>query len=207
MICFANAAGGVFPPAFVFPLKKVTRKSMNNSVPGSIAFANGTGWFDGNIMVDVIDHFQQYVKSSKENPVLIIWDNFSAHLDYRVVKKAKEYGMEIITLPPHTSHDLQPLDVSVFVAMKKYIKAGHMAWYRNNPGKRITIHEVAGLTKDPLYKAMTPINLISGFKRAGIYPFIMFEPDDSRFSSALVTDLPGNKEASYFVLIVIYFNK
>ena len=180
---------------------------MNNSVPGSIAFANGTGWFDRNIMVDVIDHFQQYVKSSKENPVLIIWDNFSAHLDYRVVKKAKEYGMEIITLPPHTSHELQPLDVSVFVAMKKYIKAGHMAWYRNNPGKRITIHEVAGLTKDPLYKAMTPINLISGFKRAGIYPFIMFEPDDSRFSSALVTDLPGNKEASYFVLIVIYFNK
>jgi hypothetical protein len=206
MICFGNAAGGFIPPAFVFPLKKVNRQSMNNSIPGSIAFANGTGWFDGKIMVDVIEHLQRYVKSSKENPVLIIWDNFTAHLDYLVVKKAKEYGMEIITLPPHTSHELQPLDVSVFVALKKYIKAAHMIWYRNNPGKRITIHEVAGLTREPFYNAMTPTNLISGFKRAGIYPFIMFQPDDPRFSSSLVTDLPGTKQASYIVFIVIFFN-
>ena len=55
-------------------------------------------------------------------------------------------------------------------------------------------------------KAMTPTNLISGFKRAGIYSFIMFQPDDPRFSSSLVTDLPGTKHASYIVFIVIYFN-
>ena len=114
--------------------------------------------------------------------------------------------MEIISLPPHTSHELQPLDVSVFLALKKYIKAAHMIWYRNNPGKRITVHEVAGLTREPFYKAMTPTNLISGFKRADIYPFIMFQPDDPRFSSSLVTDLPGTKHASYIVFIVIYFN-
>ena len=66
MICFGNAAGGFIPSAYVFPLKNVKRKSMNNSVPGSIAFANGTGWFDGNIMVDVIEHVKQYVQSSKE---------------------------------------------------------------------------------------------------------------------------------------------
>jgi hypothetical protein len=141
--------GGFIPPAYVFPIKNVNRKSMNNSVPGSIAFANGTGWFDGNIMVDVIEHAQKYVQSSKENPVLIIWDNFSSHLDYLVVKKAKEYDMELLTLPTHTSHELQPLDVSMFVALKKFTKAAHMEWYRNNPGKRITIHEIAGLSKDP----------------------------------------------------------
>ena len=78
-----------------------------------------------------------------------------------------------------------------------------MIWYRNNPGKRITVHEVAGLTREPFYKAMTPTNLISGFKRADIYPFIMFQPDDPRFSSSLVTDLPGTKHASYIVFIVI----
>ncbi|EFX75902.1 hypothetical protein DAPPUDRAFT_249755 [Daphnia pulex] len=194
MICFGNAAGGFIPPAYVFPLKNVNRKSMNNSVPGSIAFANGTGWFDGNIMVHVIEHLQKYVQNSKENPLLIIWDNFSAHLDYLVVKKANDYGMELLTLPPHTSHELQPLDVSVFVAMKKFIKAAHMEWYRNNPGKRITIHEIAGLSKDPFYKAMTPANLISGFKRAGIYPFTLLQPDDPRFSSSLVTDLPATSQ-------------
>ncbi|EFX72424.1 hypothetical protein DAPPUDRAFT_326145 [Daphnia pulex] len=129
-----------------------------------------------------------------ENAVLIIWDNFSAHLDYLVVKKTKEYGMELLTLPPHTSHELQPLDVSVFVALKKYIKAAHMKWYRNNPGKRITIHEIAGLSRDPFYKAMTPANLIFGLKRAGIYPFTMFKPDDPRFSSSSVTDLPATSQ-------------
>ncbi|EFX68101.1 hypothetical protein DAPPUDRAFT_330428 [Daphnia pulex] len=66
MICFGIAAGGFIPPAYVFPLKNVNRKSMNNSIPGSIAFANGTGWFDGNIMVDVIEHVQKYVQSAKK---------------------------------------------------------------------------------------------------------------------------------------------
>jgi hypothetical protein len=46
--------------------------------------------------------------------------------------------------------------------------------------------------------AMTPANLISGFKRARIYPFTMFQPDDPRFSSSLVTDLPGTKRSSHY---------
>ena len=73
--------------------------------------------------------------------------------------------MEIITLSPHTIYELQPLYVSVFVALKKYIKAALMILYRNNPGKRITIHEVAGLTREPFYKGPHPSMTLCVFSR------------------------------------------
>jgi hypothetical protein len=37
-----------------------------------------------------------------------------------VVYKAMAVGLDLLTLPSHTSHHLQPLDVSVFGPFKRY---------------------------------------------------------------------------------------
>lgn len=42
---------------------------------------------------------------------------------------------------------------------------------RNNPGISITKYAIAELTSKPYVKAMSPENLSSAFKKAGIYPF------------------------------------
>ena len=165
-MCFVNAAGGTIPPIYIFPLNKVNPLSMVGAVPGAIAFTNGSGWMDGNVMSMAMDHMQAHVKSTKEDPVFWIWDNASPHLDFRVVKKAMEYNMEILTFPPHTSHELQPLDVTCYGPMKRGTQTHEMVWYRRNPGKRITIHHLAAITREPFLNAMTPSNIISGFKKS-----------------------------------------
>ena len=191
MVGFGNAAEGTIPPAYVFPLKKVNPRSMQHSFPGSLALANGSGWMDGENFFYYMNHLQHHVKSCNEDPFLLILDNHSSHLDYRVVKFAKENCIEMLTLPPHTSHELQPLDVSVFGPLKKAFANAQQEWFRKNPGLRISIPDIAGLSREPFVETFTPANLISGFTKTQIFPFKLFEPDNPRFSPSLVTELPG----------------
>ncbi|RPB02317.1 hypothetical protein L873DRAFT_1631412, partial [Choiromyces venosus 120613-1] len=72
-------------------------------------------------------------------------------------------------LPPHTSHRLQPLDVSVFSAYKHA--------YRTELQERFESHD-RGVGKHNFYQiiskvrpiALTPENIRSGFWYAGIIP-------------------------------------
>ncbi|GBM06966.1 hypothetical protein AVEN_192783-1 [Araneus ventricosus] len=50
---------------------------------------------------------------SIEKPAVIFIDNHKSRLGIEVIDEAHENGLSIITYPPHTSHKLQPLDVSV----------------------------------------------------------------------------------------------
>ena len=43
---------------------------------------------------------------------LLILDGHKSHISLDVLEKAKRKGVDMVTLPSHTSHGLQPLDVS-----------------------------------------------------------------------------------------------
>jgi hypothetical protein len=45
-------------------------------------------------------------------------------------------GIKILTFPPHTSSNLQPLDLTVFGPFKTYYNQALDAWHINNPGKK-----------------------------------------------------------------------
>ena len=51
-------------------------------------------------------------------PKLLIFDEHSSHLTYTRLKLATDNNIHCICLQGHTSHALQPLDVSVFKSVK-----------------------------------------------------------------------------------------
>ena len=56
--------------------------------------------------------FFHFIKPSADDPVLLIVDGHysdTKHLD--VVDKAREHSASIVSLPPHSKHKMQPLDV------------------------------------------------------------------------------------------------
>jgi hypothetical protein len=55
---------------------------------------------------------------STENRHLLVLDGHGSHVTLRVVCKATKIGLDVISLPSHTSHALQPLDVAVFSPFK-----------------------------------------------------------------------------------------
>ena len=94
----------------------------------------------------------------------------------------------MMSFPPHCSHKLQPLDISVFGPFKKYLSGAQDAWLRKNPGKAITIYDIPKVVSDLLPFAMTCTNITKGFQKTGTYPYnpIIFTDDD--FLPSFVTD-------------------
>jgi hypothetical protein len=59
---------------------------------------------------------------SLSNWHLLFIDGHGNHVTLEAIKQAKDLGLNMITLPSHTSHSLQPLDVSCFKPFKTTFK-------------------------------------------------------------------------------------
>lgn len=79
-------------------------------------------------------------------------------------------NVDIIILPAHCSHVLQPLDVTVNAAIEKHYKRAVSLQYSRMPGGAITKELVAGLLAGPLKEALRVENVIQGFKCSGLWP-------------------------------------
>lgn len=137
-----------------------------------------------------LEHIVRHTKCSTEEPILLILDNHESHVSISTINKAKESGVILLTFPPHCNHRLQPLDVSVYGPFKSRYNAACNDWLTNNPGKAISIYNVAELVGSAYVLTVTQKNIISGFQKTGIWPFKSepFTVDDYMMSS--VTDRP-----------------
>ena len=151
-----SAPDGVDHWKFWFPVRMHNHDRKSNQF--EVNWACGhiiSKWFD----FRSIKIFWSNGKSgSKDKPVLLTMDIHIKHLNYKAVHFAKENGIVLLTFLPHYSHALQPLDVCVFGPFKQYLSKSHNEWLRLNPGKRITMKEVAKLRKQPFIESMTPKN-------------------------------------------------
>ena len=87
------------------------------------------------------------------------------------IRFAKEQGVIIFCLPPHTTHEAQPLDVSFFKALKSHWRDTCHNFYQESPGKAITKFNFMELFSKAWMLTVTPTNITAGFRKAGIVPF------------------------------------
>jgi hypothetical protein len=52
------------------------------------------------------------------NRHLLTLNGHGSHVSLEVIEQAQQFGLDMITLPSHTSHVLQPLDVNCFKPFK-----------------------------------------------------------------------------------------
>ncbi|XP_051168424.1 uncharacterized protein LOC127286152 [Leptopilina boulardi] len=125
-----NSAGNSIPPFFLFPRKNMQSTFLDNVSPGTIGFANDSGWMCAPDFVRFMQHFVNCVNPTLASPVLLLLDNHLSHLSIEAIDIAVANGVHILSFPPHCSHKLQPLDVSVFGPMKTYYKSQCAAWQK-----------------------------------------------------------------------------
>jgi hypothetical protein len=58
--------------------------------------------------------FKKYLPNEnfQTNRHLVILDGHGSHVTLEAIKQAHQFGLDMITLPSHTSHALQPFNVS-----------------------------------------------------------------------------------------------
>ena len=162
---------------------------MNDAPQGAKAFTTDFGWTDGKIFYEWLVHFQDYVRASSKKKCIIILDNYSSHMYLPAINYARQHGIEFLTILPHTSHRLQPLDRTFFGPLKTFYSQEADKWMVNHPGRRITEFEVTKRFRAAYERAATMQNSVSGFQSTGIVPFNPNIFGDSDFAPASVTEI------------------
>ena len=169
-----NAAEQWIPNFYIFKGVRHTKNYTILCEEGATQGLQKKGWMDTYNFSCWIDHFT-FLKEKKRllSPSLrhlLILDGHKSHVSLEVVEKARRKGLDMITLPSHTSHGLQPLDVSCFGLVKQHFRAFRNAWNIQHPTKACKKETLAQWMSLALQKGLTTSNIRNGFKACGIWP-------------------------------------
>ncbi|KAF1987353.1 DDE-domain-containing protein [Aulographum hederae CBS 113979] len=143
-----------------------------------LAFFSSTpsGWTNDELGLSWLQKvFKPYSKNKpgfKEGQYRLLFiDGHGSHLTVPFIKYCIQHDIILVAYPPHSTHRLQPLDVSLFSPLSTY--------YSQNLNERLFLTQgLSGISqKDffdlvwPAYlRAFTESNILSGFRKTGLYP-------------------------------------
>lgn len=170
LLCTMSAAGGFIPPMFIFPRKRMTPTFEKDGPTGAIYKCSDNGWINGELFFEWLKHFTQHAKPSAEEPVLLILDNHASHISLAVHEHCKKNHIHMLSLPPHTSHRMQPLDVTFFGPFKAAYRRECDLFMKSRLAEKITPYDVASLVKKAYSSVASVSKGEAGFKATGIFP-------------------------------------
>ena len=97
----------------------------------------------------------------------MVTQHIPKHLD--AIITARDAGVILSSFTPHTTHKLQPHDVSVFKPLQNYYDQDIKKWLRARPDRGITTFHFSQLLGASYIKAATLVNAVNGLRKAGIW--------------------------------------
>ena len=165
-----NAAGQAIPPFVIFDAKCLNHDWTDGEVPRTTYGLSSNGWIDSELFHGwLTNHFLKHAVGSR--PLLLLLDGHSSHYNPATIRFAKDHDVVVICLPPHTTHDSQPLDTCVFGPLKRNWGDVCHKFMQQHPGQIVTKYQFSALFNDAWMRTMVPTNIVAGFKKCGVYPF------------------------------------
>lgn len=165
-----SATGQALPPFIIFQGKQLNYQWTREEIPGTRYGVSDSGWTDRDLFRGwLMDHFLTHAVGGR--PLLLLVDGHSSHYDPDTIRFAKEHNVIIFCLPPHTTHEAQPLDISFFGPLKIHWREVCHVFLQSSPGKVVTKYNFVELFSKAWLKTCSPETICSGFRRAGIVPF------------------------------------
>lgn len=191
MFC-GNAEGRLLAPYVAYKADHMWSTWTENGPEQARYNQSKSSWFDANCFEDWFERqFLPEIRRGKqpEESAVLIGDNLSSHISYRVLELCEQHNIQFVCLSPNVTHIAQPPDVAFFGPMKRIWRSILSVWKETKTGSRFTT-----IPKDVFPSLLKQLmvqlnenqgsNLISGFRKCGIYPFNKEE---------LVSRLPNNE--------------
>lgn len=117
-----SAAGVANPPLLIFKAKHTDDAWILACTPRDWYFStSSSGWTSDSHGYEWLTRILKPLTRPQDPTTcrLLITDGHSSHVTANVIAFCMENAIELLILPPHTSHILQPLDVGVFAPLKR----------------------------------------------------------------------------------------
>lgn len=174
MMC-GNAAGSLAPVYVVYKAEGLYECWMEGGPQRTRYNRSKSGWFDSLTFEDWFEYLMLPLLKKQNGTKVLIGDNLSSHLSYRVLSLCHENDIKFICLPPHATHLLQPLDVSFFRPMKRAWRIVLDKWKETPEGRKMStvpktiFPRLLSQLMDKL-EDKKKANLEAGFRSCGIFP-------------------------------------
>ena len=124
-----NAVGNILPPFIIFATKQLNPLWTRNEVSGTRYGVSDKGWVDQKLFFHWLkEHF--LANAVPQRPLLLLLDGHSSHFEPQSIQYAKDNGIIIFCLPPHTTHECQPLDCGLFGPLKRHWQKSCHSFYQ-----------------------------------------------------------------------------
>jgi hypothetical protein len=158
---------------------------------GTLPLISDTGYMNTDLFVQWLHHFQNNVKATELDPVLLVLDKYIFHCSLEAVIFCRKNQIYLLSIPLHGSHKIQPLD---FGPLKSAYSQECDAFIANLARQPITQRNLAGLFKRAYLRVATLDKAENSFRACRCYPFNphIFSPED--FGPAQVSFVPNTAE-------------
>ena len=177
LLACISAIGAVLPPALIYKGDSSLHDTwLEDWIPGDIAhFAvSSNGWSSNALGLHWLKTiFQRYTSEiAKRGRRLLIVDGHSSHVNLQFIELCDQLRILLLILPPHSTHRLQPLDVSLFAPLARFYTNNLNNLIANSLGMiSMSKRSFWGVFWPAWKEAFLPINITSGFTKTGIWPF------------------------------------
>ena len=153
----------------IYKGQRLTEELICNGMEGSKFTTSPNGWVTSEIFIDFFrNHFLLHVT---ERPLILLYDGHATHVTLEIIDLARRSDVHLFVLPPHSSHLLQPLDVSIFSPFKNSLNLEMHKYMHDHPNNIITRQLLPGIINTAYKNSMSVQNIMSGFRKTGIFPF------------------------------------
>ena len=174
------ADGTSLPPALIYPAVSGDIQDSwlddFNPADGTYFASSPTGWTNNKLALDWLERvFDRHTKKKAGNgrqARLLILDGHSSHINIDFLEWCILHNIHICAFPPHSTHRLQPLDVSLFRPLATYYSQELDQWiFATQALCRMNKRQFYKLFKPAFHKAFSEANILSGWRQTGLHPF------------------------------------
>jgi hypothetical protein len=167
------ADGTSVSPLVIFRGENLSNTWVPADIPESWRFScNSRGWTSNIHSLEWLRRcFEPTTREKADGQKrVLICDGHGSHVTANFIRHCRENNIELLILPPHSSHITQPLDVAVFGPLKQFMAAELQKLIHTE------IHRVQKAEWTCAYirareQAFSTLNIIAAFSGTGLFPF------------------------------------
>ena len=171
IVCI-NAAGWTLPPQIIFAAVNHQSLWYQNLPEDYVLSVSKNGWTTNELGIEWLQKIFEPNTASRTigEYRLLILDGHGSHATTEFDRFCMEKKIIPLYMPPHSSHLLQPLDVSCFSPLKHFYKqkVEELVQKRVNSIKK---EDFLYIYPAAYQKALSSLNIKSGFAATGLIPF------------------------------------
>ena len=198
IVACVNAVGWAIPPMIIFKGKRGKPEYSDNLPTDTLVSMSEKGCMTKELFAMWLQHFAKF----KSGKVLLIFDGASSHIHPDIVDVAEDNDIVLFCLPSNTTHELQPLDKSVFRSFEHFWDLELLKYWRADPDRSLTKARFGVVCTPAYHQSFTISNIANGFRATGIYPFNPDAIPECAFAPSSVTleDMPTHSaDSSIFI--------